>query len=76
MANTLEKEWQNYFVQLSELEKKSILLMLKTFLKDRRENPGRITVEQYNKELDEAIEEIEKGEVYTHEEVVKMSKAW
>ena len=32
MANALEKEWYSYFVQLNEAEKKSVLLMLKTFL--------------------------------------------
>ena len=31
---------------------------------------------EYNKEIEEAMEEIKRGEVYTHEEVVKMSKNW
>lgn len=40
-------------------------------------NPGgRISLEQYNKEIDEAMKEVKKGEVFTHEEVVKMSKNW
>ncbi len=37
---------------------------------------GRISLEQYNKEIEEAMEEVKLGEVYTHEEVVKMSKSW
>jgi predicted transcriptional regulator len=41
-----------------------------------QEQHGRISIEQYNKEIDEAMEEIKRGEVYTHEEVVKMSKNW
>jgi len=36
----------------------------------------RDTIEQYNKEIDEAISEVEKGEFYTQEEVEKMSKKW
>ena len=76
MANALEKEWYSYFVQLNEAEKKSVLLMLKTFLLGRSEDAGRISIEQYNKEIDEAMEEVKRGEVYTHEEVVKMSKGW
>jgi predicted transcriptional regulator len=36
----------------------------------------RDTIEQYNKEIDEAIAEVEKGEFYTQEEVEKMSKKW
>ncbi len=76
MANALEKEWYSYFVQLNEAEKKSVLLMLKTFLHGRSEDAGRISIEQYNKEIDEAMEEVNRGEVYSHDEVVKMSKDW
>ncbi len=45
-------------------------------LKDDIEQDGRISIDQYNKEIDEAMAEIKRGEVYTHEEVVKMSKSW
>jgi predicted transcriptional regulator len=76
MANVLDEEMFNYFTQLNEAEKKSVVQMLKTFLKGRRVTPGRISIEQYNKEIDEVMEEVKKGEVYTHEEVVKMSKGW
>lgn len=37
---------------------------------------GRISIEQYNKELDEAEAEIDKGEFLTQEKVEKMSKEW
>lgn len=37
---------------------------------------GCINLEQYNKEIDEAMEEVKWGEVFTHEEVLKMSKRW
>ena len=43
---------------------------------DDIEQEGSISIEQYNKEIDEAMKEIKRGEVYTHEEVVKMSKNW
>ncbi len=76
MANVLEKEMYNYFTQLNEAEKKSVVQMLKTFLKGRKENHERISIEQYNKELDEAMAEVKNGEVYTHEEVRKMAKGW
>jgi hypothetical protein len=76
MSNVIDKEMFNYFIQLNDAEKKSIVQMLKTFLKGRRENPGRISLEQYNKEIDEAMEEVKRGEVYTHDEVVKMAKGW
>lgn len=41
-----------------------------------KEKDGRISIEQYNKELDEADAEIDRGEFYTQEEVEKMSKKW
>ena len=50
--------------------------MLKVFLNGKVENKERISIEQYNKELDEAIEQIKNGEVFSHDEVVKMSKTW
>jgi len=37
---------------------------------------GRISIEQYNKELDEAERRIDKGEYITHDDVVKESKKW
>lgn len=76
MENLLEKQMFNYFTQLNDHEKKSIIQMLKVFLKGRMENENRISIVQYNNETDETIEQIKKGEVYSHEEVVKMSKAW
>ncbi|RRO17201.1 hypothetical protein [Flavobacteriaceae bacterium 14752] len=36
----------------------------------------RDTIEQYNKEIDQAIAEVERGEFYTQEEVEKMAKEW
>ncbi|WP_339700042.1 hypothetical protein [uncultured Marixanthomonas sp.] len=36
----------------------------------------RISIEQYNKELDVSIEQIERGEFYTHKEVGERIKQW
>ena len=76
MAKALEKELLQYILQLDEAEKKSVLQMLKTFLKGREKKIPRITIEQYNKEIDEAIARVEAGEYYTHQEVERMSKDW
>ncbi len=40
------------------------------------ETTERISIEQYNKEIDASIAQIEKGEFYTQEEVEKMAKEW
>jgi predicted transcriptional regulator len=74
-TSTTDQEMNEYFIQLNEAEKKSVVQMIKTFLQSRKESE-RISLEQYNKEIEEAEAEIERGESYSHEEVVKMSKQW
>jgi len=74
-TSAIDKEMYDYFMQLNEAEKKSVVQMIKTFLQSRKEFE-RISIEQYNKEIEEAEAEIERGESYSHEEVVKMSKQW
>ncbi|HWB91028.1 MAG TPA: hypothetical protein VG605_04230 [Puia sp.] len=76
MAKALERELLQYILQLDEAEKKSILQMLKTFLKGREKKFPRISIEQYNKEIDEAIARVEAGEYYTHDEVERMANDW
>ena len=76
MAKALERELLQYIFQLDEAEKKSVLQMLKTFLKGREKSFPRTSIEQYNKEIDEAIARVEAGEYYSHEEVERMAKEW
>ena len=76
MAKALEQELFNYIMQLDEAEKKSVLQMLKTFVKGREKRAAQINIEQYNKDIDEAVARVEAGEYYTQEEVEKMSKEW
>lgn len=75
MASTLEKELFSYILQLDEAEKRSVLQMLKTFLKGRAKT-SQIDINQYNKEIDEAIARVESGDYFTQDEVEKMSKDW
>ena len=76
MENLLDKEMLAYFIRLNEAEKKSVVQMLKTFLTERNIKSSRISIEQYNLELEESMKEIQNGETFTHEEVVKMSEKW
>ena len=76
MASTLDKELYSYFVQLDEEEKKSVLQLLKTFLHRRNEDTDRISSEQYNKEIDEALAEVEAGNYITQEEMEKQTAKW
>lgn len=45
-------------------------------LEDDMKQGNRISINQYNKEIDASMEEIKRGDVYSHEEVVKLSKKW
>jgi hypothetical protein len=76
MAKALERELLQYILQLDEAEKRSVLQMLKTFLKGREKEPIRISIEQYNREIDEAIARVEAGDFYTQAEVEQMAKNW
>ena len=76
MENLLDKEMLAYFIRLNEAEKKSVVQMLEKFLTERNKKSNRISIEQYNLELEEAMKEIQKGETFTHEEVVIMSEKW
>jgi hypothetical protein len=74
MANTMEQQLQTYFTQLSEAEKKSVLQLIKTFVNAKKEVSERISIEQYNQELEEAEAEFKRGEYITHEEMRKQMK--
>ena len=76
MAKALDQEMQAYFMQLNEAEKKSVIQMLKKFLKGKREKKERVSIEQYNSELEEAEAEYQKGDYLTHEELLKEIKKW
>ena len=50
---------------------------IKNMLEYRKKvSTERISIEQYNKEIDEAERDIENGNYYTQEEVEKRSKEW
>ena len=76
MSSVLENEMFNYFTQLNEAEKKTVVQMLKLFLKKQKETPGHISIEQYNKEIDEALAEVEAGNYITQEEMEKRAAKW
>ena len=62
--------------ELQQVEDISLLKTLKAVLHYGLKNEGRISIEQYNRELEEAEAEIDRGEFITHEELKKQMKAW
>lgn len=62
--------------ELQEVNDISLLRMLKHMLHYGLAKDGRISVEQYNRELEEAEARVAGGEFYTQEEVERMAKEW
>ena len=62
--------------EIEKLEDASLLMVLKSMLHYGLKNEGRISIEQYNLELEEADAEIESGNFLTHEDAVKEIRSW
>ncbi len=76
MAQALDNEIQKYLPLLGDSEKKSLLSVIKSFLNLRNEVSGTISIADYNKELEAAEAEFEKGDYISHEEMIKKIKQW
>ena len=76
MASPLDKELMHYFIRLNEPQKKSLLEMMRSFLKPEDVSSERITVKQYNSELDEAMKRIDDGAFTTLEELEREMESW
>jgi hypothetical protein len=60
--------------QLNQQQKNALINLLQSFEVEGLNQ--RISIEQYNKELDEAEAEFQRGEFISNEEIVAMSKKW
>lgn len=69
MEVILKDEMLQYFSQLNTEEQKSVVDLIKVFIKNRNELKS-VTLEEYTKELEEADAEIA-SDYITHEEVKK-----
>jgi hypothetical protein len=63
--STVDKELLAYFTQLNEAQKKSLLELIRTFVRSSKEPGEKVSVEQYNQELDEAMKRVQRGEYTT-----------
>ena len=72
---TLKKELSAYLPLLSARQQALILDMIKNILHiDSKEK--RISMEQYNAEIESALKEVRQGKSIPHDEVVKQSRRW
>lgn len=72
---SLDNEFMNYWLRLSSSEKASLLTIAKQYV-GLKEESGHVSIEQYNKEIDEAMSSMDDGEVISFEQVVKDSESW
>lgn len=72
----VNQEFNFYYNMLSEGQKKSLLSMMKSFLGKIEEKPKRVSVAQYNKELEEAEKRIAEGQFITQESLREEAKKW
>ncbi|MGN7989893.1 hypothetical protein ACTJKC_21290 [Pedobacter sp. 22226] len=75
MATILESEMLNYFTQLDDAEKTSVVKMLKAFINGKKENQN-TTIEEYNNELLAAESEFKSGNYISHNELLNEIKNW
>jgi predicted transcriptional regulator len=64
--------------ELRQIEDPDFIATIKNMLKNRNtaEHTDRISIEQYNQEIDASLADIENGNVHSHEEVKDMIKQW
>jgi hypothetical protein len=74
-ALSLENEFLDYWLKLSVSEKESLLSVARHFV-ELKEEFGNISLEEYNKEVEEAMTRMDKGEFYTHDQALKISQSW
>jgi predicted transcriptional regulator len=75
-GSAIDNELMQYFTQLDDQQKKSMPEMIKSFLNPPNKQPGIITIEAYNNELQEAEAEYDRGEYISHEEMRKQISKW
>ena len=77
MATTsLSDEMIKNFVQLNTDEQKSVLQMVKTFLSSKKNDFTPQTIEEYNAEIDAAVQGYKLGEYTTMAELEQEMKKW
>jgi hypothetical protein len=70
----IDKELLKYIMQMDETQKKSLLAHIKTFLSP---GPGElIDLASYNKQLEEAMGRVGRGEFTTLEDLEKEMRSW
>lgn len=70
---SLDHEFMEYWSKLTLVQKESLLKVVKSFVEPERD---KAFLEQYNREINEAIERFKAGKHISHDDVEKMAKDW
>ena len=71
----IKKQVDSYLPLLTSKQQNLVLEMIKTFL-NVDSDTKRITKKQYNKEINDAVTRIEKGESVSHVDALKELSKW
>jgi hypothetical protein len=74
-TTSIKKQVEDYLPMLSTKQQVLVLEMIKSFLQVDNDTK-RISKRQYNKELDDAVERIEKGNSISHKEALEEIAKW
>lgn len=72
---SIKKQFDGYLPLLSSKQQALLLEMVKSFLNVDKESK-RISKKQYNKEINEAVTRIEKGDFVSHKDALKELSKW
>ena len=72
---SLNTQLIKYLSFLTAEQKKSVLSLIKSFISPEIQS-GRINIDQYNKEIQEALAEAAEGNYITQEEFEKEAASW
>ena len=74
-AIQIKKQFDSYLPLLSKHQQELVLDMVKNILLIGEEEK-KITIEEYNAEIEESVRQIDRGEFKTQKEVVKLINKW
>jgi hypothetical protein len=72
----IDAERSRIIEELQKIDDISLLKALKHMIYYGLKNEGRITIEQYNREIEEAEGRVRDGDFLSQDEVEKMAKKW
>ncbi len=72
----IDRELLKYVSQMDELQKRSLLELIKTFLNKKEAAEETTSLQQYNQELEAAMQRISAGAFTSLEDLEKEMQSW